>query len=506
MKMRLLVGLCGAIALAAGSTVAHAIKLVPAADGDPTADTATRTATYAKETLLKAETRDEDGVTYYDINWSHYISGAADVEGSSTVDYFVSFVLNGMVFAAPIDNADGLMARMGDATAVTARFERHAGGLAGDESVVFKLTMGSVHPKNWLELNAMFAVSGDGNGSITRTVTNTALQGNNVPGIKATATHSLPSAVKASPALKEDISAVRTNPEARARHEFLSFSSTSNPDDGLTAIVGSVDLSARPGHRHARESGISDVAITNLIADWEDDDGDPNHTVTFAGDFSFAKAAGFDVAAYITRNDDGDITSTVGADCANIEEVRKATEDGEMLTDEILPQSAEDFTTGGTGGQVLCIEVDGETPITETENYEVTTKYTAATGSAFPPAGGTYLLGKIERDGYERGVPYVTTDSGYNQRFIIVNRWQETEYMFHEIEGEGGDVQVMLGSAATGTLPTGTTVLRATDIVDITGGTRASATLTVVAPENKIDAAVQQVNLMNRTVDTVYLD
>ena len=57
-----------------------------------------------------------------------------------------------------------------------------------------------------------------------------------------------------------------------------------------------------------------------------------------------------------------------------------------------------------------------------------------------------------------------------------------------------------------GTLPEGTTVLRVQDIVTIEGGTRASGAVSIVAPAGHIDGVVQQVNLMNRSVDTVYLD
>jgi hypothetical protein len=479
----MLVGLCGAIALAAVSTAAHAIKLVPNSGDDP-ATAGVRTYTYAEETLLKDEVTEVDDVTYYNISRDHFVAGPADVQGESSVNYYVSFVLSGMVFAADVGN-DALSATQ-PAAAVTlspGTLVKHAGGLEGDPSVVFRLSSGSIHPKHVLRLTATFALSGDRVGGITRTVTNTALQNPVVPGLKPSATHSLPSAIKASPGLKENITAARGDPTGKARHEFMSFSITSNPDDTLYAIVGTVGL-AFETHRHAQEDENID-ALTDLIDEFGPGD-DPNHTVALAGDFSFADKAGFD------GNDD----------CSDVTEVRKSTEDGESLTDEVAPQSAEDFATAV---QNVCIVVDGKTAITATDYYSVTTKYKAASMSAFPPTGGTRQLARILRDGYERGIPYLTTDSGYNQRFVIVNRWTDAEYMFHEMQSEDG-VEVEAGSAATGTAPTGTTVLRAADIVSITGGTRASATLTVVAPEDKIDAAVQQVNLENRTVDTVYLD
>ena len=222
------------------------------------------------------------------------------------------------------------------------------------------------------------------------------------------------------------------------------------------------------------------------IAGAHEDGDDKNNSVTFSGDFSFAKKAGFSADA-----------------CKSIDEIRKPdADDPDTLTDEIIPTSAGEFEVTE---QRLCIEVDGETSIPNTDEYQVTTKYKGLAMAAFPPTGTTHTLAKIERDGYEANIPYLTTHSAYNQRIVIVNRWRETQYSFSNFESEDG-VEVLEGMDAEGTLLEGTNVLRVRDIVTIEGGTRASGTLNVVAPSREIDAAVQQVNLESRSVDTVYLD
>ena len=342
MKMKSIVGLLGALALAAGSTAAQAIKMVDATGGDPAEGA--RSVTYAKETLSKAASRvtEVDDVTYYNIVRDHFISGPADVEGANGSDYYISYVLGGMVFQEALDNDSLTVLMGGDTEAAQATFTRHSGGAIGESTVVFKLATGDVAPKNWLQLMAKVSVGEAGIGGIARTVTNTTLPAN-LPGIKTTATHTLPSAVKALPALKETVDAARSVPPARAHYEFMSFSTTNDPADDLAVSVGTIQVGFAGGadatkqYRNAlsiepldQVENTSRVdALIEITGAHEADDGDLNNSVTFAGDFSFAKAAGF---------------TTDGTGCTSITEVRKPDEnDPEALTDEIVPQSAGEF-------------------------------------------------------------------------------------------------------------------------------------------------------------------
>ena len=97
MKKRTIVGLCGAVALAAVSTTASAIMMVDTADRR-SQTLGTRSVNFAKETLRKDEVTEVDGATYYDIERDQFVSGPADIEAVASNEYYVSFVLNGMVF------------------------------------------------------------------------------------------------------------------------------------------------------------------------------------------------------------------------------------------------------------------------------------------------------------------------------------------------------------------------------------------------------------------------
>ena len=153
--------------------------------------------------------------------------------------------------------------------------------------------------------------------------------------------------------------------------------------------------------------------------------------------------------------------------------------------------------------QVLCVHVDGETPIPVTDTYKVTTQYAGVDAAAFPPLGGTHELASIVHDGTVYRLPYLTIYDGYNQRFSIVNRGGPTTYAFTGLVSAEGFVTP--GPRSLGHLPTGQTILRTADVVSITGGSRAAGNLTIVADPGTLSAALQQVNLVTRTVDTVYL-
>ena len=154
----------------------------------------------------------------------------------------------------------------------------------------------------------------------------------------------------------------------------------------------------------------------------------------------------------------------------------------------------------------LCVSVadDNTQPITNAP-FTASVKYVAADNAAFPRAEQTVEVGRIGRNGATLRLPYLTTHGAYNQRVVLVNRGRPTTYTFGEFQAEGG-VTAEAGALASGALPTGQTVLRSTGIVEVTGSSRASATLSVVAEPRHISAAVQQVNLGDGSVDTVYVE
>ena len=529
MMMRKIIGLFVAIAFVAGSTAVHAIKLVGAVTTDPVT-AGDRSYTYAKETLLKADVNTteasdpDDDTTYYNIVRDHVVSGPADITATATTNesdvYIVSYSLAGMVFSEDVETADVTVqtrtvdaqtgeVTLNDADAVASLRRIVAGGKAGDNSLVLRFggTETLDGRSDVIVLTAQFAISEGGSGSISRTVLNRTLENSNV---KASMTHTLSGAIKAAPALKQTIKPNESGPTASVAFDFEVFKPSSAATKKLSDWVGHIQLGVvgtsmtdednatthMGRYRNAQHVvGQTDIpeVVTMLVeiagSDTTTLDSGTvrtNNSVTFGGDLSFVEK--FALAG--------------ASDCSNTSADLRvpSTDDADVLTDEVMAQKAGDLETQ----MYLCVAVDGETPIPTTEPYTVTTSYKGNLNAAFPPQGGTYELAAIGRDGTSYNIPYLTTFSEYNQRFSIVNHGTKTVAYKFEFQSEEG-VTTAPGAAASGELAPGQVVLKTTDIVEIMGGNRASAVLSIVAAMGTTSAAVQQVNLATRGVDTVYL-
>jgi hypothetical protein len=551
MKMRSLIGLFVAAAFVAGSGAVHAIKLVDTSEIHPGHKTAAhRTFTYASETLLKSSgnTTDSsdlaDTTTYHDIAQPHYVAGPADISGRAGDTYLVSYVFNNIVLSSALSDAnivvtarrtttetvDGETVTVPDndtdgnpqlaTSAKDNALVMIAGGAIGDSMVVYRLATPDTTPtiagSDVLTLTASFAIAGSGSGSITRTVVNRALERS---GVASSKTHVLPSAVRALPALTETIKPNEgpPRPTASVDFDFKAFVKSTAATKKLAEWVGYVQLgvvSVPASYRNAQvardENDLTDTAhLVTLLSDIMSGDTTItpsgatriNNSVMFDGDVSFLKkialATGVATTAGVTDN----------CATATTDDLRVAMEDDPtILTDEFITQQAGDFAAGSTNAaQFLCVLVDGETVMPGSDPYTVATSYTGITGAAFPPAGGTYELAGIGQDGTRYTIPYLTSFEDYNQRLALVNfGTKEVRYFFHSFTAEDG-VTAMPGAAEEGMLPVGQTVLRTADIVDIMGGNRASARLSIVSSPGNVSAAIQQINLETRGVDTVYL-
>ena len=115
-------------------------------------------------------------------------------------------------------------------------------------------------------------------------------------------------------------------------------------------------------------------------------------------------------------------------------------------------------------------------------------------------------IGSIDRNGSTVELPYLSTHEGYNNRIILVNRGKvSADYEFTFTLEDG--VTATAGHMASGTVAANSTmVLRAADVVTLTGGSRAAATLTVVAPTSALDVATTIVNKSDGSTDTVRYD
>jgi hypothetical protein len=113
--------------------------------------------------------------------------------------------------------------------------------------------------------------------------------------------------------------------------------------------------------------------------------------------------------------------------------------------------------------------------------------------------------GEVEYDTTSVDIPFVTTFSGYNQRFFIVNNSNsDALYSFSFITEDG--VTFTAGAAASGTAAANeVTLIRATDLVTITGRTRIAAVLDVELTTDDVSVATQIVNISTGGTDTIVL-
>jgi hypothetical protein len=494
MKMWKLIGLCAAAAIAAGSASVHALKLMEDGMAPTLMDLEANgvdSIRYAKETLTDTSAttvEDSDDVKYYRIDRVHAVAAPTSIGTvGSGDDYLVSIQLDGMVFSVGGD--DG-----GAAPALTIGTTVDAGrlilnGTDGSASAVFQVP-GVVATGEIITLLAQFAIGADGVGTIMRTDRNRTLEG--VVDMYSQV-HGLSGAIKALPALVEKVSPAKTNPTAKAALGFKMFAGESTIES-----LGTVQIGVRGGidgeatgvvgmqYRNARTS-VNVTMLSEISAGLGDID---ENSATFAGNVgAFVKSMGLGTGTASVADED--------AVCSAIAKDMRTMKDGDP-TGELDVQQVDTFFDV----QTLCVEVDGETAIPETEPYTVTTEYAGIDDAAFPPEGKTHDLSPIDRDGTYFHIPYLTTHDSYNQRVVIVNRGAATTYEFVDMQAESG-ATVSAGAMASGDLPTGQMVVRSTGI--ISGATRGSTTLTVVAPPSEISAAVQQVNTSTGGVDSVYL-
>ncbi len=244
---------------------------------------------------------------------------------------------------------------------------------------------------------------------------------------------------------------------------------------GTTGALGSFSASANTNFFLA--STLAPVAaLTDLALV------DTNSVVTYTGDFSFATTAN---GYYISTNT---ATCVVGTPLAiDTSTLTTATSTLDVANDNLL-----------------CVTVNGDDEIIPEATYDASVNLVHVVTTSSPnstTADGS--VGEIERNGTTVEVAYITTFSEYNQRLLINSRHPVPAEYTITFQSEDGVTTEALGSA-TGVLQPGENlVLRAQDIVAITGGTRCSATVVVVAPEGNISVATTQVNLSDGGTDTV---
>lgn len=247
--------------------------------------------------------------------------------------------------------------------------------------------------------------------------------------------------------------------------EWADVAGNANVTSVTLANVGNVDLVT------IANSTVTTVVENDLSALEAVDVYDNNQTVSLTGDFSFGTWTLEDA------NNCGGAARALTIDTSTNATATAATADW---------TAAEWF---------LCVELDG----TETVS-KVTTPYTVT----LDDDGLVATLGTIGYNSSTIEIDYITTFSDFTQRIYLVNTGNTAAAYSTTFTTESG-VTATAGSGATGSIPAGEmVVVRATDLVTISGGTRTAAVIEVEAAAANIQATTQTVAADNGT-DTVTL-
>ena len=457
--------------------------------------------TYAKETLETAvvtKAKDEsDKTTYYNIGGDALIlSAPAEVSANAGDSFVVSYNLDGMVFSAvpTVEVANNMQAGQPN---LTGSLTIAANGAVGDKSVVFRASSTSAHYTTAdIELNASFAISGAGSGTVTRVVRNLALEG---LGIDSSKTHTAPGIVKAVPALNETSMAMSPTADvAESFREFLNGMSV--------ATVGSVMVGVKADHRLAQDTnngstqGTAGAAATNVDQLMKTGTTGtpvvPESSVSFMGDFSFASGV------YLHGDTDcGAPTATTPTESAGPDTELASEEDPLLMVD------SDDMVTGVRAvnvtdlatTQYLCIMVDSSDEdglrIEETVAYTAMGTYGKLDAGAIAPMPMMQTLGMIMRNGTTVRFPFLTSQARYNQVLRVTNRGSDSMYTFSSDVLDEDIEDTLLGGGVT-------TQWLVSDLIgEGVGG--ASGTLIIEAVPTTIDVAVVHVNRGDGSTDTV---
>ncbi len=471
-----------------GSTAAYALKIADTTPGDrATLMTAESSYTYAAETLLSTATTEVDGdsTIYYNITDTVVLSAPADVGANPGDSYLVSVTLDGMVFQSAASLAG----------AGTGSFRTVVGGAAGDDMVLFRLSSDGVIDASTaiLTLTANYAVSAAG-GSATLTMTNQTLADLGIDGVDGTEEHS-GNVIKIAPALNEVSMAM--NPTADvAADGFMRFLKGRTTASLGTLMVGYKDT------LYSATTGAAVAAMTELMSTGTSGTpAVPDSSVTFSGDFSFTSKVflhGDTDCGAATTDEHVDGTNSDTDEASAETDIRMM--DGDMVMGTTMALNVTAFTAA----QYLCIMIDPEAEdamrIPATSAYTAMGSYQKIADAAIGPMPMEQTLGMVERNGTTVRIPYVTTYDGYNQRLVLVNRGGEARY---EIEFTPEGEVMAAPPSMEGMLPAGTTMKRTSDIVTLTGGSRAAATIIVEAEPSMIDVATVTVNKSDGSTDTV---
>jgi hypothetical protein len=403
------------------------------------------------------------GTTYFDI-----ANGAAsDLDvvmtagfaGSTTgtADYYVKVELTNAAYATAAQAMT--VTATGSQTSVL-----FSGGLVGSSSAIYQFDISDPTTATTTLGTAFADLATNGNPTVKMSIFETLTEANKAAGT------SLSSASKQLAAISAGITN-KTVPNATAQNaevstEFKKFVGT---PPGVTANIGTIKT-ATTGFVDGSAGTVA--TLTDLYTA-------TTSVATFTGDLSNG-------------------TWWLSAACAEV-----AIPAADQLTLNAAKTSGTKVLTDLGTKFTLCNRTDGVEIIPKSA-YTVGINYTAGNGSSAGALDFTGLvIGAIGRNGTTQNINYLTTFSSYNQRVYITNRGTADATYSFAFQTEDGTTATA-GTAATGTSKgSSVLVLKAADIVTLTGKTRTAATLSIVGTPGNFGIATQQVNLSNGATDTV---
>jgi hypothetical protein len=181
---------------------------------------------------------------------------------------------------------------------------------------------------------------------------------------------------------------------------------------------------------------------------------------------------------------------------------------GNTATSVSLTNAVFSYTGTDISGS-FWFQASGSGQISESD-YDATVSFNSTASATLSNITGSF--GSITRNGTNVDIPYITTFDGYNQRLVMVNRsTQDAAYtVTFTPEGAVGTpaspVTATALAKATGTVPANETlIIKMTEVVTLTGGTRTAGHVSIVAEPSAIDVATTQVTLADQSTDTVVL-
>ena len=460
--------------------------------------------TFSNETLLNTNTVTAGGRTYYKLTASTstdlQVNGKVGIRGAAGRRIYIRHDLTNMVFAAAAsETGDGTTGtvRIPDAAAdgsnTAVATQRESGGSVGSASVIYAAADGAV-------INADAVVSAFFEGEQLAILPNTA------GGISMSVFLDLSAALSGGSAItSKKKTAVTTAPSVftgLVNHLPITASVASNFTQ-LTSLGWRTPQHAQPiGTVYTAIGGTTRTHVAASdgapLAALEDVMRPANSETKLHGDFS--------VGAFSITTDE------CGPPLAGALKVNEAKDEATVTAASWAPPL---IFLGEVSGQpdarlftfrTLCITVPStnQTPI-PAGAFMVEVDYAPLVNAAFGPADLALTeFGRIRRDGTTVQIPYLTTATEYNQRIVIVNRSSRAAGYNFAITAMDGTT-VAAGDMASGTIPANTTmVVKASDVVTVTGGTEAATTLNVVSTSAHIDVSTTQVNSRGETDSVVY--